>query len=881
MIDLFQSSGYAPLVAIRSAAGLALGLGAAAAAGQQVQAFSPGTLPDELRPYVAVDSPEAVIELVGDLRSPDGDAMEIRVVAPADALVTFLPSEAGAVGLLTGAAADVIDINGPADGDTAADIEYTADGSEFFVLCRDSQNLTRFDAATRSFLGEIALDELAIDMAVTLDGRAVIANYLDDSVSIIPLAGGVATTVAVQDAPGTVDISPDGSFAVIGNSADATLSVIDLATNTVVRTIATPGHTQTTSFSPESGAIDFRVTTPRGFISDTELVFVGRFDDVVSVIDVATGLRTDIPTTIEDPFGFDVSGDGSTILIGHSINPGAVTVIDAATLTVDRTIPTVGTRSNGPVALNADGTRAAVSLQNTTRVLNLVTDSFGGELNTSNLNGIEANFDRTRAVGFGFSGAVIDFATGSLLGRANDRVSAAFGAVSPTEDRAAMASTTFGDDLVVIDTDTFPGLLSFGPLGGGNPEGDVSRNTAVSEDGNRAVSSNLFSDSLNIYNANTRGLLGVATLDERPGEVAITPDAATAVGVNKDGFTVSIVDLDSATTTAVPSARRLTQVEISPDGNFAYLAQVASGDGVRKLDLTTNAFVGGLTPTGNLGGVGYSFGQDSQIALSPDGTLLAVASSFTDELFIVETAGMTVTQSFPVGSFPTRVAWSPDQFYILVADNQDDTVTVFFDELDFGSFAQAGVINTGVDPFDMVVLPGNAAAFVLSWGDETVQRLDLSTLTVTGTQPLPWRPMGLSLNADGSRLTVAGGNGSTTTGSGVFEQTSDGSIVVFDTASFAPVDTIETGFAIANLGSGDGGEVVAAASPTYAGGLIVASAERCAVDVNNDGLVDSADFFAWVSAFGSQAPECDVNLDGTCTSADFFAWVSGFSEGCG
>ncbi|MEM8758352.1 MAG: GC-type dockerin domain-anchored protein, partial [Planctomycetota bacterium] len=54
----------------------------------------------------------------------------------------------------------------------------------------------------------------------------------------------------------------------------------------------------------------------------------------------------------------------------------------------------------------------------------------------------------------------------------------------------------------------------------------------------------------------------------------------------------------------------------------------------------------------------------------------------------------------------------------------------------------------------------------------------------------------------------------------------------------------------------------------------------CLADVNDDGLATSADFFAWVSAFGTQAPECDVNNDNACTSADFFAWVSAFSQGC-
>ncbi|MEM8756678.1 MAG: GC-type dockerin domain-anchored protein [Planctomycetota bacterium] len=54
----------------------------------------------------------------------------------------------------------------------------------------------------------------------------------------------------------------------------------------------------------------------------------------------------------------------------------------------------------------------------------------------------------------------------------------------------------------------------------------------------------------------------------------------------------------------------------------------------------------------------------------------------------------------------------------------------------------------------------------------------------------------------------------------------------------------------------------------------------CACDVNSDTRCTSADFFAWVNAFGAQAPECDVNGDTLCTSADFFAWVNAFGVGC-
>ncbi|MEM8757831.1 MAG: GC-type dockerin domain-anchored protein [Planctomycetota bacterium] len=54
----------------------------------------------------------------------------------------------------------------------------------------------------------------------------------------------------------------------------------------------------------------------------------------------------------------------------------------------------------------------------------------------------------------------------------------------------------------------------------------------------------------------------------------------------------------------------------------------------------------------------------------------------------------------------------------------------------------------------------------------------------------------------------------------------------------------------------------------------------CPGDIIRDGVVDGSDFFAWVAAFGSNAPIADVNLDGDINGGDFFAWVSAFGAGC-
>jgi DNA-binding beta-propeller fold protein YncE len=97
--------------------------------------------------------------------------------------------------------------------------------------------------------------------------------------------------------------------------------------------------------------------------------------------------------------------------------------------------------------------------------------------------------------------------------------------------------------------------------------------------------------------------------------VAITPDGTKAVVANLDSTFASVIDLATATTTNVPISRRGSQVEISPDGQYAYIPVVADGDGVWRIDLDTLSVEGfPRSSTGNMGGVGYSYGQSSGIA---------------------------------------------------------------------------------------------------------------------------------------------------------------------------------------------------------------------------------------------------------------------------
>ncbi len=55
---------------------------------------------------------------------------------------------------------------------------------------------------------------------------------------------------------------------------------------------------------------------------------------------------------------------------------------------------------------------------------------------------------------------------------------------------------------------------------------------------------------------------------------------------------------------------------------------------------------------------------------------------------------------------------------------------------------------------------------------------------------------------------------------------------------------------------------------------------QCLADMNHDGVVDVLDFFAFIQAFGTNAPRADINGDGLIDVLDFFAFIVVFAAGC-
>src|SRR5438445_272647 len=168
---------------------------------------------------------------------------------------------------------------------------------------------------------------------------AYIANDLSNDVSVLDIAtNSVVATVPVGQLAQGVAVTPDGSRVYVTNTADNTVSVIATATNTVVATV------------PVGDRPIGVVVTPK-----RSRVYVANINSsTVSVINPSTNLAVAaLPVGLVaqsaavglHPQGLAVTHDGKSVYVANT-NANTMSVIATATNTVVATVPA----GNGPVA---------------------------------------------------------------------------------------------------------------------------------------------------------------------------------------------------------------------------------------------------------------------------------------------------------------------------------------------------------------------------------------------------------------------------------------------------------------------------------------------------------------------------------------------------
>ncbi|MFQ5805403.1 MAG: hypothetical protein ACE5I3_03010, partial [Phycisphaerae bacterium] len=623
------------------------------------------------------------------------------------------------------------------EADMPRDVAFTADGTAAVIVNRDTDNVTFFDVATQTITDTVAVGDFPVHVAVTPNNQyALLPNVFTNDVSVIDIATRtlVGNVPITGEQPYRVAATPDGNYAVVGvinDAVNSSFSVIDLSTLTEVLTFSSvPQGVFGWFFTPESGIFGNIFTqfalTPDG----TRIVAPDRFNAQVAIYDRATGTELALLPTNDLPTAVDISADNTLAVVSHETSPGAITTIDLTTLSVTDSFSTGDRLSDRIIRITPDKSHAIAAISNNTIFTNLTTGDRTATLYTGVVGDIELSFDGQYAFVSNYNARVIGIASQSIV-KTMTFAACAESAASPTELRAVALNNRFREDIHLYNINGASGFFEGFAPSGPPPEGDAPRDLAISADGRLAIVCNNVSRNVCTIDMDTRTVRSYVNVGDRPLDVAITPNGAYAVVCAADENYVQIIDLSTDTVVAsLYIYRRPARVRISPDGQYAYVLNVAGTDRISFIHLDgADSTIEAQVSAGQTGSIGTFI---SGIGLSHDGLTLAVCDSFNDFLRLYDTATQSQVAAVPVGDFPLRVAFSPDDSRAYVSNALGDTVSV----VEVAGPDSSLLTNVGTLDYPVTVDVDDAGAYVYVGSvsqNAGVRVIDASSNTIVKT----------------------------------------------------------------------------------------------------------------------------------------------------
>lgn len=289
-------------------------------------------------------------------------------------------------------------------------LSITPDATTVYVAVENSNILTVIDVATNTIITTIPGFDAPFDISIPLSGtKAYVVNtgatVNNGSVTEVDLTTNtVVGSVRVGSFPASIAVTPDGTKAFVSNSADGTVSQLDLTTSppTVVDTITVGGSPDGIGIVPDGTTVYVNITSslvpitvsdnsvgtpiayPANFMLDLAITPDGSkayvTDDTgngvlpVDLLTQTAGTPFSVPGTTPDLDYVAITPDGNFAYVAN-FNNGAVDPIETSTNTVGTPIHMV--RPSG-IAITPDQAPTAaftVSISGTTITLDASTSS--------------------------------------------------------------------------------------------------------------------------------------------------------------------------------------------------------------------------------------------------------------------------------------------------------------------------------------------------------------------------------------------------------------------------------------------------------------------------------------------------------------------------
>ena len=281
----------------------------------------------------------------------------------------------------------------------------------------------------------------------------------------------------------------------------------------------------------------------------------------------------------------------------------------------------------------------------------------------------------------------------------------------------------------------------------------------------RVYVTNEGSGDISIIDPVARAVVGRVALGKRPRGIVASPDRRllyvalsgspiAGPGVDESSLPPADKAADGIAVVDIASGKLLRvlrgisdpeQVAVSPDGATLY---VASEDSGRVMFM--NARNGTIRATLVVGG------EPEGLAASPDGKLVYATSEEDSTIAVIDAVQPRVLTRIPVGKRPRTIAFDQSGARAFVPGENDASLSV----IDVGTSKvtrAATIAGESVRPMGVAIAPGDRHLYVTTGRGGTLARFDAATLAPAGVAAVGERPWGVALSPDGSLAFTANG----------------------------------------------------------------------------------------------------------------------------
>ena len=270
------------------------------------------------------------------------------------------------------------------------------------------------------------------------------------------------------------------------------------------------------------------------------------------------------------------------------------------------------------------------------------------------------------------------------------------------------------------------------------PVGTTPHGLAVLPDGSRVYVADHGSEAVSVIDSATSTVVATIPVAGAPNFVTSAPDGRHVYVSNDGTNSLNVIDTATNTVTATVQVGSVASgvAVITPDGKAVFVASTNAGT-VYKIDTATNAVVSTIaTP------------HPSALAVSPDGSELAVVDETDNSVSRFVTSTGALTGSTPIPGSPQQLAYTQGLLYVTAADG---TVSV----LDHGAVTHTIPVSTRVLG-GIAATPDGASLYVGNFFGNGVSVLSTSSNSVSTVIPTPdsSQPYEVAIGNRGADLSV-------------------------------------------------------------------------------------------------------------------------------